>query len=104
MVKRFSRQARFADAFSHLRTGFVNPTQESEVPMPELLCESIGHVWQATGLTGWYRCVRSKKCRAVGVCPACVSLSSVPAGVELLACQVHEGVSVVSGAAALDRR
>lgn len=68
------------------------------------LCESIGHVWQETGLVGWYRCVRSKKCRAVGVCPGCVALAAVPAGVELLACQAHESVAVVSDAAALDRR
>ena len=71
--------------------------------MPDRLCESIGHVWQATGLVGWYRCMWSKKCRAVGVCPDCVQLASVPADVELLACSEHDGVSVASASAAQGR-
>lgn len=58
--------------------------------MPDRLCESIGHVWQETTVTGWYRCVRSTKCRAVGVCATCAPLASVPAGVELLVCRQHE--------------
>lgn len=58
------------------------------------LCESIGHVWQETSIAGWYRCVRSHKCRAVGVCAGCASLASVPAGVELLACPAHGSASV----------
>lgn len=74
--------------------GFCQAFAESEVSMTgpgDRLCLSLGHVWQATGVPGWYRCIRSSKCRAVGVCsPGCVTLPSVPAGVELMACREHD--------------